>query len=41
MSAHSYQPTPYEQNWIGFLKAAKYLTVFVILVLALMAIFLL
>lgn len=41
MSVQSQQPTPYEQNWIGFLKMTKYLTAFVIAVLVLMAIFLL
>lgn len=42
MSAHSQnQSNPYEQNWIGFLKATKYLSIFVIAVLVLMAIFLL
>ena len=40
MSVHQ-QPTPYEQNWTGFLKATKYLSIFVIAVLVLMAIFLL
>lgn len=42
MTVHgNHQHSPYEQNWIGFLKATKYLSIFVILVLVLMAIFLL